>query len=323
MRINWTEIKNELQTVLPAEKVRENCSMAEYSSFRCGGNAALLAEPGNEEQLFYTLKLLREAGAEYMILGNGSNVLFSDKGYGGAVVHIGAGLDAVSFETLTGEAVDPYADGVKLPYFLRVTAGAGAKLAQTAKLAASLSYSGMEFASGIPGSVGGGLFMNAGAYGGELKDIVGSARSVDRDGNLIVRDVEDMDLSYRHSVYMENGETILSVSFELPYGDKSAIDEKIAELTEKRTTKQPVNFPSAGSFFKRPEGYFAGKLIEDSGLKGLQIGGAQVSELHAGFLINTGGATATDVIDLMHVIRETVMDKYGVLLEPEVRIIGE
>jgi len=309
--------------MLSEEQLVENCSMAGYSSFRCGGNAALLAEPRSEEQLLFVLKTLISSGAEYMLLGNGSNVLFSDKGYDGAVIHIGAGLDSISFETLTGEALDPFAEGAKLPYFIRMTAGAGAKLAQAAKLVSSAGYTGLEFATGIPGSVGGGLFMNAGAYGGEMKDLVSSARSLDRDGNIIVRDVEDMDLSYRHSIYMENGEAILSVSFELPFGKQDSINAKIAELTEKRITKQPLNYPSAGSFFKRPEGNFAGKLIEDAGLKGLRIGGAMVSELHAGFLINAGGATATDVLDLMHVVRETVMDRFGVLLEPEVRIIGE
>ena len=295
--------------------------MAAYSSFRCGGNTALLIEPASELQLFYALKVLEDAGAEHMVLGNGSNVLFSDKGYGGAVIHIGAGLDGISFETLTGEALDLSDEGAKRPYFIRIVAGAGAKLAQVAKTACSAGYTGMEFATGIPGSVGGGLFMNAGAYGGEMKDVVGSARSYA--SGIVLRDVEDMDLSYRHSVYMENGETILSVSFELPFGVQADIDAKVADLTQKRTTKQPLSYPSAGSFFKRPEGNYAGKLIEDAGLKGLQIGGAMVSTLHAGFLINSGGATATDVIDLMHVIRETVMDKYGVLLEPEVRIIGE
>ncbi len=308
---------------LGEDRLIENCSMAAYSSFRCGGNAALLAEPGSLEQLLFVLETLNSRGAEYMVLGNGSNVLFSDKGYNGAVVHIGAGLADISFETLPGSPLDPFAEGALLPYFIRMTAGAGAKLAHAAKLVSSAGYAGLEFATGIPGSVGGGLFMNAGAYGGEMKDFVSSARSVDRNGNIIVRDVEEMDLSYRHSVYMENGETILSVSFELPFGKQDEIDAKIAELTEKRTTKQPLSYPSAGSFFKRPEGHFAGKLIEDAGLKGLTVGGAQVSELHAGFLINAGGATATDVLDLMHVIRETVMDKYGVLLEPEVRIIGE
>lgn len=323
MKTNWGEIKEGLQAVIPKDRIMENCSMAGYSSFRCGGRAALLAEPGSEEQLLFALGLLRDAGAEYMLLGNGSNVLFSDKGYDGVVVRIASGLDSISFETLTGEALDPFAEGAKLPYFIRMTAGAGAMLAHTAKLAASLSYSGMEFASGIPGSVGGGLFMNAGAYGGELKDVAASARSVDRGGNVIVRSVEDMELSYRHSIYMQNGEAILSVSFELPYGDIGSINEKIADLTVRRTTRQPLNYPSAGSFFKRPEEGFAGKLIEDSGLKGLQIGGAMVSPLHAGFIINVGDASAADVIDLMHVIRETVMDRYGILLEPEVRIIGE
>lgn len=277
--------------------------MADYTSFRCGGNAKLLLVPETEEQLFSVLKELKEGGERFIVLGNGSNTLFADGLYDGTVIKIGDALGEISID---GNII---------------TAGAGALLSRISKAALDASLEGFEFASGIPGSLGGGIFMNCGAYGGEISQVLVSVRSIDEDGNVRERAVSELRLSYRDSIYMHNGETILSAKIRLKPGDKSGIEAKIADFTERRVTKQPIQYPSAGSFFKRPEGSFAGKLIEDAGLKGVQIGGAQVSPLHAGFIINVGGASATDVTDLMKVVQETVMDRYGVLLEPEVRII--
>jgi UDP-N-acetylmuramate dehydrogenase len=196
-------------------------------------------------------------------------------------------------------------------------------MSQVASRALSEELTGFEFASGIPGSIGGALFMNAGAYGGEMKDIVVSARVMQKDLSITEIPVEEMGLGYRHSNFQEDDGVVLSVTLALEPGDKAAIAARMKELTEKRNAKQPVRYPSAGSFFKRPDGYFAGKLIQDAGLKGVSVGGAQVSPMHSGFIINTGGATATDIITLMHLVQETVYDRFQVRLEPEVRIIGD
>ena len=251
------------------------------------------------------LDLVRSQGVPFLVLGNGSNVLFKDGGYHGVVVHIGEGLDRVRIEGQT------------------VFAEPGVSLAKLSKMAAAEGLSGLEFACGIPGSLGGAVFMNAGAYGGEMKDVLLSVASVNHLGMMKDRKAEDCGLGYRKSIFMENGETILGVKLFLKPGLRSEIEETMRDYNQRRNSKQPVHLPSAGSFFKRPEGYFAGKLIEDAGLKGLQVGGAQVSPMHAGFLVNNGGATAGDVIDLMRVVQETVADRFGVYLEPEVRIVGE
>ncbi len=282
----------------------ENCSMADQTSFKCGGRAAIFAVPSSEEALAAMIGILEKEGFPYMFMGNGSNLLFADSGYEGAVIKASEGLGSLKI------------DGCE------ISAGAGVSLVRLARQAAASSLTGLEFASGIPGSLGGAVFMNAGAYGGEMKQVLVSVRSMDRQGRVIERRAEELDLSYRHSVFSGNGEFILSAVIRLEKGDKGAIEARMRELAAQRSAKQPLSLPSAGSFFKRPEGYFAGKLIEDCGLKGLQLGGAQISPLHAGFMVNAEGATATDVIDLMKVVQETVMDRFGVLLEPEVRIIG-
>lgn len=299
------KLKQSLQDLCPGGTFIENCNMAEHTSFKCGGSAALFAGLSSEADLAKVMRLLAEEQAPYMFIGNGSNILFTDAGYPGVVIKAMDGFDRVSFD-------EDF-----------VTAGAAVPLIRLARLAADKALMGLEFASGIPGSLGGAVFMNAGAYGGEMKNVIVSVRSMDMDGNIIERKGEDLDLSYRHSLFEENGEFILSAVLRLEKGEKEAIEGRMKDLAVARSSKQPLTYPSAGSFFKRPEGYFAGKLIEDSGLKGLQVGGAQVSSLHAGFVINAGGATATDVIDLMKVVQETVMNKYGVMLQPEVRIIGE
>ena len=283
-----------------------NADMSKYTSFRAGGCADELIIVDTPEELLDVLKELSEKKDEYIMLGNGSNTLFKDSGYHGTVVKLGESFDEVRVHEN------------------KVLAGGGALLSVVARAALNAGLTGFEFASGIPGSTGGAIFMNAGAYGGEMKDIVDNVTLAKRDGSgLVTVKGSDMDFSYRHSILEETGDIVVAVAFLLSRGDKQDIQATMAELTQKRNEKQPVQYPSAGSFFKRPEGHFAGKLIQDAGLKGVTVGGAQVSQLHSGFVINVGGATASDIIDLMHLVQNTVYDRFGVMLEPEVRIIGD
>lgn len=298
-------IKRKLNYYVDEDRIFEYEPMDLHTSFRCGGCADLYIEPENLAQFMSVIDALKAEKYPFMVLGKGSNLLFTDKGYRGAVVKIGEGMDRVRFE---GDIV---------------FAEPGVSLAALAKMAAKEGRSGLEFACGIPGSLGGAVYMNAGAYGGEMKDVVLSVSSINPYGIMKDRPVTACEFGYRKSVFMEKGEIILGVKLKLEEEVRRRIEDKMKEYTAARNEKQPVNLPSAGSFFKRPEGNFAGKLVEDAGLKGLQVGGAQVSPLHAGFIVNTGNATAGDVIDLMKVVQETVMDKFGVMLEPEVRIVGE
>jgi len=287
-------------------KVQLNAPMSKYTSFKAGGNAAALVTAESLEELQQILADVAEEGAEAMLLGNGSNTLFKDSGYGGVVIKLGN-----SFALAENQGGG------------RVRAGASILMSVLAKYLLAESLSGFEFASGIPGSLGGAVFMNAGAYGGELKDILVSAEAGSRDGKEVREfTAEELELSYRHSALEENGYIVTSAVLQLQPGDKEEIAAAMRELMEKRNSKQPVQYPSAGSTFKRPPGYFAGKLVEDAGLKGVSVGGAQVSALHSGFIINRGGATATDILDLIRLVQNTVYDQFGVELEPEVRIIG-
>lgn len=299
-------IIKKLSKEIASDRIIENADMSQYTSFKAGGKADLLVEPANEGQLIHALNVLRQEKANYMVLGNGSNVLVKDGGYRGVIVRIGTSLSKIDIEDET------------------LTCGAGALLSVVARVALNEELTGFEFASGIPGSIGGAVFMNAGAYGGEMKHIVESARIFEvKTGVIKEVTVDELDLSYRHSAIQATGDVVLSVQIRLQKGEREAISAQMKELREKRNTKQPVQYPSAGSFFKRPEGYFAGKLVQDAGLKGVSVGGAQVSELHSGFVINTGNATATDICQLMVLVQNTVYDKFGVKMEPEVRIIGE
>ena len=266
--------------------------MSAYTSFRTGGKVRRLATAENVEELRELLSELDKSGEPHLLLGNGSNTLFvSDM--------------SVKDDTL-------------------LVCGAAALMSKVASAALENSLAGFEFASGIPGSIGGAVFMNAGAYGGEMKDIVEVVNVVSSDGReLETLRPEDLDLSYRHSALEETGDIVVSVGLRLTKGDKAEIKTVMSELTRQRNEKQPVQYPSAGSFFKRPAGHFAGKLVEDAGLKGISVGGAQVSPKHAGFVINAGGATPQDIIDLMHLVQNTVQDKTGIRLEPEVRIIDD
>ncbi len=260
--------------------------MAEYCSFKAGENAAFLLMPETETEIKEAFDFAKSEGLPYMIMGNGTNLLFA-KDYPGVVIR-------------------PKAESIS----------------KIANDAAKKGFAGLEFASGIPGSLGGAVYMNAGAYGGEMSKVLKSVTSLDDKGHIHVRTPEECGFSYRRSVFMDNKELILSADFELYRDDPEEIKRRIADLSRERSAKQPLSYPSAGSFFKRPEGYFAGKLIQDAGLKGCSIGGAQVSELHAGFIINRGGASAEDIVSLMKHVQKTVFDKFGVELKPEVQIIG-
>lgn len=305
-RKKMIDIKDKLLNILKPESIVENASMADYSSFRAGGKASFLVMPESESRFADTLNLLSSEDVEYFVLGNGSNILISDKGYDGVIVKTSKAFSDIKVD---GEYI---------------CAGAGALLSAVSKKALENSLTGMEFASGIPGSVGGGAFMNAGAYGMEMKDIITEVKLLSRDGKQIFfKDVSEMDYGYRHSVLYDTGDVVLGVKLKLEKGDSLKIKLLMDDLMNRRNSKQPVNYYSAGSFFKRPKGHFAGKLIQDAGLKGTRVGDAEVSMLHGGFIINKGNATATDIIRLMHIVQAKVMDEFGIMLEPEVRIIGE
>lgn len=300
------KIYEELTSQIDKDRITLDKDMSTQTSFKAGGKAALYIEPGNAHELAAAIKLLNAYGIKHLVMGNGTNLLVKDSGFNGAIVKLGDAFSQIKVSNT------------------RIHAGSGALMSLIAKEALEASLEGFEFAGGIPGSIGGAAFMNAGAYDGEISQIIESAEVMTRDGEEIYQlSNEEMKLSYRHSIFQENGDIVLGVTLLLKKGDQDKIRAKMQDLTARRTSKQPLAYPSAGSFFKRPKGYFAGKLIQDAGLRGLSLGGAQVSPLHAGFIINTGGATATDIINLMEVVRNTVYDASGVMLEPEVRIIGD
>lgn len=304
--MNINQIYNELSLRIDKNRMISDAPMKEYTSFRAGGSAALLVMPENAEELSYALKVLDERGVKHLIVGNGSNLLVRDTGYEGVILRIGEPFQQIR---VTGN---------------RIETGAGVLLSAAAREACNASLTGFEFASGIPGTVGGAVFMNAGAYDGEISQIIESAEILSKDGSRIFTlNKGELELSYRNSILQRTGDVLLKAVFLLEPGDREKIADRMKELAARRAEKQPLDYPSAGSFFKRPHNHFVGKLIQDAGLQGLSKGGAQVSTLHAGFIINTGGATATDIIDLMEIVRGTVYEEFGVLLEPEVRIIGE
>lgn len=291
---------------IPESRILENESMAKHISFRVGGCADYYVNCTDRKELSSLLSFLTEEGVPHMLIGNGSNLLFRDSGYCGVIIH------------LEGEFQDCEVQGDT------VIAGSGKLLSSVSSLAAKSGLAGMEFASGIPGSIGGAIYMNAGAYGGEMKDIVTRVWLMSPDGKEeTVRTGTEMEFAYRNSCLQRTGEIVTKVELKLQPEDAEAIQARIAELTEKRVQKQPVNFPSAGSTFKRPAEGYAAALIQESGLKGVSVGGAEVSEKHSGFIINKGGATATDVLQLMELVEKKVYEDSGIHLEPEVRIIGE
>ena len=291
---------------IPESRILENESMAKHISFRVGGCADYYVNCTDRKELSSLLSFLTEEGVPHMLIGNGSNLLFRDSGYRGVIIH------------LEGEFQDCEVQGDT------VIAGSGKLLSSVSSLAAKSGLAGMEFASGIPGSIGGAIYMNAGAYGGEMKDIVTRVWLMSPDGKEeTVLTGAEMEFAYRNSCLQRTGEIVTKVELKLQPEDAEAIQARIAELTEKRVQKQPVNFPSAGSTFKRPAEGYAAALIQESGLKGVSVGGAEVSEKHSGFIINKGGATATDVLRLMELVEKKVYEDSGIHLEPEVRIIGE
>lgn len=287
-------------------KVEKNIKLANYSSFKVGGPADLFLTPQNAESLKEIMPYLYQAQLPYFILGKGSNLIISDKGYRGIIVY-------------TGELNNYQLKG-KL-----ITAETGIELAELAEIALENSLSGFEFAAGIPGSLGGALYMNAGAYGGEIKDVIKKARLVNKKGELKVLNKKDLKLSYRSSLLQQKEEKLiaLDLTIELKTAKKEMIKEKMEDLHQKRWSKQPMDLPSAGSIFKRPPGHYTGPLIEKAGLKGYQIGGAQVSEKHAGFIVNKGGATAEDIVNLINKIKKEVYKISGVQLKVEPRFLGE
>lgn len=287
-------------------EVIENAPMSKYTSFKTGGNADLLIIPASIDSLQEIIKKCKELNIKPFVMGNGSNLLVTDNGYKGVIIKIGSNLSSM-----------------KLLDENTIECETGTMMKALCNFALDNSLTGLEFAFGIPGNLGGAVYMNAGAYGGEMKDVLYSCTHIDSDGNIGTLTKDQLNLGYRRSAYTDNGYTIISATLKLQKGDKIAIKEAMNDKLRRRKEKQPLEFPSAGSTFKRPEGYFAGALIEDCNLKGYSIGGAQVSEKHAGFVINRGGATSTDILNLIKYIQNTVFDKHGVKLETEVKIIGE
>ena len=295
-------IEEQLKSVVENGEVKLQEPMKLHTTFRVGGPAEYFVEPMLDE-VCPLISLLKKEGMAYTLIGNGSNLLVSDEGIPGVVISFGTQMADVG---VSGN---------------KITAQAGILLSRLASFAAANALSGLEFASGIPGTLGGAIAMNAGAYGGEMKDVVESVEVLE-DGEVKVYACEDMKFSYRHSAVQEKEMIVLSVTLCLTPGDADEITSAVKELNAKRIEKQPLNFPSAGSTFKRPQGYFAGKLIEDAGLRGYKVGGAQVSEKHCGFVVNTGDATAADVYHLILDVQKKVKEQFGVTLEPEVRMIG-
>ncbi|CCJ33558.1 MULTISPECIES: UDP-N-acetylmuramate dehydrogenase [Caloramator] len=298
------DIKNELERILGSGQVLIDEPMKNHTSFKIGGPADFLVIPNSKEELVDLIKFLRKKNIKYYLIGNGSNLLVSDKGIRGVVIKT-TSLNKVE---VIGE---------------RVISEAGASLAKVSAEALRNSLKGMEFASGIPGSIGGAVFMNAGAYCGEMKDIVERVMVLDREGNVRNLKNEELEFAYRFSNVQKNEYIVLEVELKLEKGNFDEIKALMEDLNRKRAEKQPLNYPSAGSVFKRPEGYYAGKLIEDAGLKGAKVGGAMVSEKHAGFIINFDNATCEDVLNLIKLIQTKVYEKFGVMLETEVKYLGE
>ena len=299
------EIGKKLLSILKVEQVKKDEPMKIHTTFRVGGPASYFVTPETEEEVAKVIEVCTQENVPYYIVGNGSNLLVSDAGYRGVIVQIYKEMNEVKVE----------GDLVK--------AQAGALLSGIAAKALGAELSGFEFASGIPGTIGGACVMNAGAYGGEMKDVLESVTALTGEGKIIELGRNELELGYRTSVIAKKGYIVLGAVLKLERGDGEKIKTYMDELKEKRVTKQPLEYPSAGSTFKRPEGYFAGKLIQDSGLKGFTVGGAQVSEKHSGFVINKGNATAADVMELIRQVTAKVKEDTGVTMEPEVKQIGE
>ncbi|MBQ8558698.1 MAG: UDP-N-acetylmuramate dehydrogenase [Tyzzerella sp.] len=296
---------DKIMNMIDATRIYREEPMKKHTTFRVGGNADYFIVPKTTEEVKNVVTLCKETDMPYYILGNGSNLLVSDKGYQGVIIQIYKEMNEIFIE----------GDQIKVQ--------AGALLSKIGSAALESGLTGFEFASGIPGTIGGAVVMNAGAYGGEMKDVLEEVTVLTPEGEVIVLQKEELELGYRTSIIAKKDYIVLEAKLKLEKGDRDAIKAKMDELKLQRTTKQPLEYPSAGSTFKRPEGYFAGKLIQDAGLRGFQVGGAQVSEKHCGFVINKDHATAADVWELMCQVRAIVKEKFGVELEPEVKRLGE
>lgn len=300
-----TDILGKLQDIVGSDNIVFDEPMRKHTTFRIGGNADIFVRPESKEQIAEILRLCRKQDVPYFILGNGSNLLVGDRGFRGVVINIMDNMNDIKVD-----------GGI-------IKAQAGAMLIKVSRAARDNSLTGLEFASGIPGTIGGAIYMNAGAYGGEMKDVVTQVTAMDAEGEIYTFGTDELEFSYRHSVIQQRDLIVLDVTMKLAAGDQKIIDDRMSELAVARRTKQPLEYPSAGSTFKRPEGYFAGKLIMDAGLRGYRVGDAQVSEKHCGFVVNRGNATADDVIKLIDDVKAKVSEEYDVVLEPEVRMIGE
>lgn len=294
-----------MKTVIPEERILFHRPMKEYTTFRVGGEAESIILIQQEEELARLISYLNQIEQDYFILGNGSNLLVGDKGYRGVVLKFDGPMEQIAVEGT------------------RIIAKAGALLSKVAVTAKENSLTGLEFAAGIPGSIGGGVVMNAGAYDGEMKQIVEAVRVMDSEGEITTLDNDTMEFGYRTSIIKNRPYIVLEVVLQLAEGDQEQIGIKMEELNKLRRSKQPLEYPSAGSAFKRPEGYYAGKLIMDAGMRGYRIGGAQVADKHCGFIINTGKATAADIREVIEEVQERVKERFHVSLEPEVVFLGD
>ncbi|MBA2175686.1 UDP-N-acetylmuramate dehydrogenase [Halobacillus locisalis] len=301
---NKKKIYTKLMDLVKEENVKVDELLKDHLYTKLGGRADFFITPTSFEEVQNVVKLAKEDGIPFTLLGNGSNLIIKDGGIRGIVINL-KHLDSISSEGNT------------------VVAQSGARIIDASRYALGENLSGLEFACGIPGTVGGALYMNAGAYGGEIKDVLAYAHVVDKDGNLVRRDASELDLDYRTSNIPDRGDIVVEATFHLTPGSHEEIKAVMDDLTYKRESKQPLEYPSCGSVFKRPPGYFAGKLIQDSDLQGKNIGGAEVSTKHAGFIVNKDDASTSDYISLIEHVQKTVKEKFGVELEREVRIIGE
>ena len=308
--MNKIEMYDLISDIVGKENLLLDEPMSKHTTFRVGGTADVFVTPPTIDSIKQVIDICKKENIEYYVIGKGSNLLVGDKGYRGVIICI--------YNTLDNVSVVEDNENMSL-----VTAGAGITLSKLANVIADNELEGFEFASGIPGTLGGAVTMNAGAYGGEIKDCIVSATVMDNEGNIINIDKDNLDLSYRYSIVMKEKYIVLEAIFRFSKGNIKAIRDKMLDLNQRRKEKQPLEYPSAGSTFKRPEGYFAGKLIMDSGLAGYTIGGACVSTKHCGFVINKDNASAKDIKELMTNIDSIVFEKYGVHLEPEVRMLGE
>lgn len=295
----------ELQQLVGKEHVYEQEPMKNHTTFRAGGCARYLVEPQSVEQLKKVMELCREEQISHYIVGNGSNLLVSDTGYDGVIIHLFKNMDQVRVEDT------------------RMYLQAGVLLVRAANVARRAGLTGLEFASGIPGTIGGAMVMNAGAYGGEMKDVVREVTVLTEDGEIVQYTGAEMEFGYRRSRITAEESIVLEAVLELEKGDPEQIAARMEELKEQRLLKQPLEYASAGSTFKRPQGYFAGKLIQDAGLRGFRIGDAQVSEKHCGFVINRGNATASQIAELIREVQKRVLENSGVVLETEVKFLGD